>query len=246
MLLQTIARGDYIFEVRVLSFRNPIRVIPRVQESHPRHTQSSGIPPASYPEFRNPTRVIPRVQESHPRHTQSSGIPPASYPEFRNPTRVIPRVQESHPRHTQSSGIPPASYPEFRNPTRVIPRVQESHPRHTQSSGIPPASYPEFRNPTHVIPRVPSVCCDGPQVPPNCMDPCDLVFFFCNREFGVDDFSLTNCPFGNIIIDQATSRDEDGDNVDFTVSQPFPTGAPNPLTFEGTAWPVSTIIPPCP
>ena len=80
----------------------------------------------------------------------------------------------------------------------------------------------------------------------DCCDPvlfscgqCDNQFIFCLRRSSVsNDGNPNNCPLGRY------STGEIGDD-DFTFSSPIASGVPNPMTFNGSVWPVSwyhTII----
>ena len=62
---------------------------------------------------------------------------------------------------------------------------------------------------------------------------------FCLREFGRNgsDLRTQSCTYGR----EATGHYYNNDDLTFTIGEEFPGGAPNPVIFSRTNWPVSFI-----
>ena len=66
-------------------------------------------------------------------------------------------------------------------------------------------------------------------------DECDNQFVFCLRESSTsNDGNPDNCPLGRYSTEKIG-----GDS--FTFGSPIANGVPNPMTFNGTEWPVSKV-----
>lgn len=72
-------------------------------------------------------------------------------------------------------------------------------------------------------------CCD-----PGC-GVCDNLFVFCLQELSTanDGDPINVCPLGR--YNTVSSIEDDS----FTFSSPIASGVPNPMTFNGSVWPVS-------
>ena len=74
-----------------------------------------------------------------------------------------------------------------------------------------------------------------------CCDPvcgvCDNLFVFCLQESSTaNDGGPNVCPLGR--YNTVSSIEDDS----FTFSSPIASGVPNPMTFNGSVWPVSHIL----
>ena len=72
----------------------------------------------------------------------------------------------------------------------------------------------------------------------DCCSQCDIGFFFCLRDSGTShDDNTGNCPRGSY---EAGEVSTDSDTFNFGSSS-IDDGVPNPMTFDGNVWPVSSV-----
>ena len=104
-----------------------------------------------------------------------------------------------------------------------------------QSSGYTfDVGFYSYVNPTKASVGRDGDCCDELAAPPRCTDNCENGFILCLRSFGTDINSL-ECPLAFM-----TTGVVGGDNLSFTVGQPFSSGDDNPVELAvNDSYPVS-------
>ena len=91
-----------------------------------------------------------------------------------------------------------------------------------------------YVNPTKASDGRGGDCCDEGAAPPRCTENCENYFILCLRSFGTDINSL-ECPLAFM-----TTGVVGGDNLSFTVGQPFSSGDDNPVELAvNDSYPVS-------